>query len=582
MNPLISPATTFEGTLLLTTPLLPVLMAIFFIIPAWRSKLLIIAPFTGLAGLLAALLVEPGATLDLPWNLLGTRLGMDATAQTFLLFTALLWLLAGFFSYGYMAQYEHQPDFTAFYLLSMGGNFGLILSQDIVSFYLFFALMSFASYALVIHNRDAFSIYAGRVYILLVIVGELMVFTAFIMISTQAGTIYLDGMSAWSSNSLSIGLLLLGFGIKAGALPLHFWLPLAHPAAPVPASAVLSGAMIKAGLIGWLRFLPLGSYSLPEWGMLVIMSGLAAAFYGAFIGIGQSNPKTVLAYSSISQMGLITIGVGIGLIEPNLWSVTLPAILLYALHHGLAKGALFLGVGISTARLSGKARKWSTTAMFLPALALAGAPLTSGILAKSALKATIPSLPNPWPGWLDSLLPLAAIGTTLLMARFLYLIWHQAPGKKPLQVSTLISWILLVICVAFIAWTTPAAAEYSDYSLKLSTIWLAVWPIGIGLLIAFISVYISVRRAGWRLINIPPGDVLVLLEWTSKKISLPPISHISMVGDQIITYLGGAAHTSKSTQIIFKIERRLADFTIIGVLLLLTALVIFGLSLVTP
>lgn len=579
MNDLISLPPSLGTLLLLATPLLPVFTAALFIVPKWRSAALILAPFAGLPGLLMALLVIPGTTLDLPSVLLGTRLGIDATGQVFLLFTALLWLLAGFFSLSYMANYDNQPGFTAFYLLAMSGNFGLILAQELVSFYFFFALMSFASYGLVIHNRDAFSIYASKVYLVLVIVGELMVFTAFIMMSTQANTIYMAELSGWPINSLVVGLLLVGFGIKAGALPLHFWLPLAHPAAPVPASAVLSGAMIKAGLIGWLRFLPFGSLALPEWGVLVIGAGLAAAFYAALVGVSQSNPKTVLAYSSISQMGLITIGVGIGLIEPSLWSTVLPAILLYALHHGLAKGTLFLGVGILSAVPNQRAKFWSLIAMMLPALALAGAPLTSGALAKTALKAPIPSLPVPWPAWLDALLPLAAVGTTLLMARFIYLMRLEVPKKKSLPVNMWLSWVMLLFSVAFIAWTTPAAADFARYSMDLYTIWLALWPLGLGLLMAVMVGYLSIRRERLPYTPIPPGDLLVLLEWMVKQIQLPRVNIAVPKLDQLLVLLGFSDHSLRFSRILVKIERHLTNFTVIGVLVLFAALVLFFVSL---
>jgi formate hydrogenlyase subunit 3/multisubunit Na+/H+ antiporter MnhD subunit len=578
----LSLAPNLEAALLLATPLLPLLIALFFIVPAWRFGALTLAPYAGLAGLLTSLLVRTDTTLDLTWHLLGTRLGLDEIGQTFLLFTALLWLLAGLFSHRYMEQYHHQAGFTAFYLLAMSGNFGLVLAQDFASFYFFFALMSFASYVLVIHNRDEFANYASRVYIILVIIGELMVFTALILMATQTNTIYIGELSGLPVSPVVIGLVLLGFGIKAGALPLHFWLPLAHPAAPVPASAVLSGAMIKAGLIGWLRFLPLGNQALPDWGYVVIIAGLTAAFYGAFVGISQSNPKTVLAYSSISQMGLMTIGVGIGLIEPDLWSVVLPAILLYALHHGLAKGALFLGVGISTAKLSKLSRRWTTAAMLLPALALAGAPFTSGILAKSALKNAIPSLPSPWPAWLDSLLPLAAVGTTLLMARFCYHIWYQSPGKKPLPASTLFSWVILLFCVATFTWIIPAAADFRSYSLRLNTIWLGLWPIGLGLLVSLLGSFVASRKEGIHYPNIPAGDLVVLIEWVAKMIERPSLNWISVIFKDLMVAVWSIKQKSMQLHLMSKIERHFADFTVIGVLLLATALVIFMITLTNP
>jgi hypothetical protein len=104
-----------------------------------------------------------------------------------------------------------------------------------------------------------------------------------------------------------------GFRYQSRCGLLHVWLPLAHTVAPTPASAVLSGSMIKAGLLGWIRFLPPGGGGDPAWGAVFIAAGITAAFYGVAIGLGQKHPKTVLAYSSISQMGLITVAFGIGL-----------------------------------------------------------------------------------------------------------------------------------------------------------------------------------------------------------------------------------------------------------------------------
>jgi formate hydrogenlyase subunit 3/multisubunit Na+/H+ antiporter MnhD subunit len=121
----------------------------------------------------------------------------------------------------------------------------------------------------------------------------------------------------------------------AGVYALHVWLPLAHPVAPTPASAVLSGAMIKAGLLGWLRFLPLGEAATPGWGNVCTIAGLAAAFDGVLVGCTQDNAKTVLAYSSISQMGFMTMAVGVGLTVPAVWTQALTATALYALHHAM-------------------------------------------------------------------------------------------------------------------------------------------------------------------------------------------------------------------------------------------------------
>jgi hydrogenase-4 component B len=143
---------------------------------------------------------------------------------------------------------------------------------------------------------------------------------------------------------LAAALLIAGFGVKAGLLGLHVWLPLAHPVAPTPASAVLSGAMVKAGLLGWLRFLPLGTAALPVVGATLVVLGLAGAFLAALAGVLQRDAKTILAYSTVSQMGLLAVGVGLALAEPAAWPLAAAALPLYALHHGCTKAALFLGV----------------------------------------------------------------------------------------------------------------------------------------------------------------------------------------------------------------------------------------------
>ena len=129
----------------------------------------------------------------------------------------------------------------------------------------------------------------------MVILGEILLFTALALIFRSTGSLSLNAITSMPSNHLVILLVLVGFGIKAGALPLHVWLPLAHPAAPTPASAVLSGAMIKAGLLGWLRFLPLGQPGTAVWGSPCIFAGMLAAFFGVIVGLNQKNPKTSIS-----------------------------------------------------------------------------------------------------------------------------------------------------------------------------------------------------------------------------------------------------------------------------------------------
>jgi len=451
--------------------------------------------------------------INLPWLILGTRLGTDQLSAPFLALVSVLWTTAGLYAKAYLAQDPERTRFYAFFLLTFTGNLGLVLAFDAVSFYLFFALMSFAAYGLIVHDGSLEARRAGRIYLIMAVIGEACLVTALLLIGDQAGNV---DLRAWgpqladsSTRDWIIALVLVGFGIKMGAIPLHIWLPLAHPCAPTPASAVLSGIIIKAGLIGWLRFLPVGEMTLPGWGMLCLVVGMGSAFFGAFVGVFQERAKTVLAYSSISQMGLITALLGIALATPAAWPMLLMIILLFSVHHGLAKGALFLGVGISTA-----GPRWTGWALALPALALVGAPLTSGALIKPLFKEAALNAPGSWPLWMPSLLTLSSVATGLLMVRFLVLAWPHNPRNSHSQFSLALGmpWIVLLVMIlllpVWIEHIQPGIIAYSLQPEALLNAGLVLVATGITSGIAW-GVWL---KTGFRL-RVPEGDLLVLLIW---------------------------------------------------------------------
>jgi formate hydrogenlyase subunit 3/multisubunit Na+/H+ antiporter MnhD subunit len=422
---------------------------------------LAIAPWMGLPALLLAALPVEYRSSQILWLLLETQVGLDPLGRLFLLFSALLWTVSGVYARAYIEP-QRQRGFMLFFLLTMVGNLALPIAADVATFYLFFALMTFAGYGLVVHQRGEAAERAGRVYIGLAVVGEAFLLAGLLLAVHSAGSLALAGIPAAVAVSPHVGpitgALLVGFGIKAGAVPLHVWLPLAHPVAPTPASAVLSGSMIKAGLLGWLRFLPLGETAMPGWGTAVIGFGVLATFFGVMVGMVQTDPKTVLAYSSISQMGVINVGMGIALASPASVVPAVGAVAMYAAHHGLAKGALFLGVGVAGAvDQRGAGRGFVALGLLLPALAIAGAPLTSGGVAKGELKTLLPFSPGPWPLWLEWLLPLSAFATTLLMARFLVLVAAGAEDTQghPVHRGLIGPWAVLLAGVAFTLWLLP-------------------------------------------------------------------------------------------------------------------------------
>jgi hydrogenase-4 component B len=405
-----------------------------------------------LPALTAALLVPVGSTLDIPWLLLGAKLGMDAAGRVFLLFTSIVWLAAGIYTASGFRHGRKAARFRVLFLLAMAGNLWLIVAQDVVSFYTGFALMGLSSYGLVVHDGDAAALRAGRVYIAMSLMAEVALFLALVLIARQAGlTPSPQGLLELSN--WAIGLILFGLAIKAGLVPMHLWLPLAHPAAPAPASAVLSGTMIKVGLLGWLRFLPLGRAALPEWGAVITGVGLATLLLALPVGMTQTNPKVILAYSSVSKMGMIAVGLGLILTDPALAPAGVGALLLYAGHHALVKGGLFLGIGL---RKEARAASWVLAGLAFLALALAGAPFTSGALAKYDFKPLLDAA--EWP-WLPAAVTFGTLGAVLLMARFLWVTRRIERHPRSGLRSAMIAWVLLIMLVALFPFAlgTPAA-----------------------------------------------------------------------------------------------------------------------------
>ena len=495
----------------------------------WRVTLWLSAPLPALA----VALVLPDTSLSLEWWLLGGDWRLDGVRRALLGFTALLWTLAGVYAHGYLSgkarRARHDdPDaerdlqgFVLLWPLTLAGNLMLIVAEDIASFYTGFAIMTFAAYGLVVNagSREAYR--GGRAYLIMAILGEGLILAGLLWAAGSAETLTLSGLReglavAPQANAMAT-LLWLGFGVKAGVIGLHVWLPLAHPVAPTPASAVLSGAMIKAGLLGWWQTLPLGLTALEGLGRLVMTLGLTAAFGAALYGVTQRHPKAVLAYSSVSQMGMMTALVGVGLMAPSLWPVLAPALVLFAVHHGLNKGALFLGVGITE-----HPPRWPGGLLWLllmlPALSLAGA-LASGLMAKWMLKAGL--YEADWHG-LVMLLTWAAVGTSLLMARTLWCqahAWKEARrhGAAPAPLSMTLAWTLCALLAATVPWwlalpeAPPGAVQATDLP-PWGELPGLLWPALLGL-VATATLVVACHlepRLHTRLSSaerLPPGDL---------------------------------------------------------------------------
>ena len=562
------------AALLPAIALLPLLLAIAIALRPDSAGLQRLVPWAALPALLLAALAPAGLEITLEWLLIGTTLAIDAVGRAFLALTAGLWLAAGLFALDERRDDPGRHRFFVFWLLTLTGNLGLILAQDALAFYLFFSLMSLAAYALVAHPGSDEARRAGRVYLVLAVVGEVLLFAGLALAVYAAGGTRLEVLADARPEGWTLVLLVLGLGIKAGMLPLHFWLPLAHPAAPVPASAVLSGAMIKAGLLGWLRVLPIDAAGHAVLGETLVLLGLAAAFLAAVAGVAQSRPKTIIAYSSISQMGLMTTGVGLALLIPEARGWLIAAVTLYAVHHGLAKGALFLSAGMAD-RLPATGAGRAAFGLFavLPALALAGLPFTSGALAKNALKGPLDAAElHGWLAHAELALTLAAVGTTLLMVRYLWR-WRAGLGDaaRPATAGRWWAWgglslmSLLMPAVALLA----ALAGAPVHPASLGGVSL-VWPVVLGLALAGVTgMLVRERGRPW----LPEGDLVILPEAAWRRLQgLRPTPRLSVPGRPIARWRWARY---RMQQRLVAAERGLTHWPVIGLLFAAAALGVY-------
>jgi len=469
----------------------PLLMAGLAALPAWRMRSIRLLPFAPLPALLLAL-TSGEAETTAPHLLLGVMLQLDESGRLLLGLTATLWLIAGLAAQT-MARQPNAALFAAFWCLTLAGNLGVFLARDIATFYVSFAAVSLAAWFLVVHDRTETAQRAGLVYIVIAVLGEVCLLLGLLMGAHAADSLEIavirEMLGGSAAPALALPLLIIGFGIKAGMVPLHVWLPLAHPAAPAVASAVLSGAIVKAGLYGLMQFLPEG-----QGVQILVVLGAAGAFLAALWGLTQSNPKAVLAYSTISQMGLMILLVGTG-------GAARDSVAYYAAHHGFAKGALFLLCGMMLSAVSQGQRVICLVVAAVVAASVAGLPLSGGALAKSVAKSGLRDD-------LSLLLSLSSVTTTLILVWFLYRLWalpvaRDAPDWWSLRLVLPAVAGVLAVAAPWMLWA-DWSSEALAYNLKQDTLTDALWPVLLALPVALVLV----RKA---LPDCPPGDLLLLL-----------------------------------------------------------------------
>ncbi len=490
----------------LATLAVPLAMLCLCASPRARARMIDWLALAPVPGLLAAILAGGEPMLVMDEQRLRFTLALDAPGRMLLGASALLWTASGAYASAYLREGAHAGRFALCWLLTLTGSLGVFIAADLASFYAAFTIGSLAAYGLVVHDGTDRARRAGAIYLVLAVVSELLLLVAFALLaSASPGDSLAIGdvvahlpASPW--RGMTTGLLIAGFGLKAGLVPLHVWLPIAHPAAPMPASAVLSGAIIKAGVIGLIRFLPFDP-ALADWGAILAAFGFLTAFYGVAVGLTQDNPKTVLAYSSASQMGVVAAALGMALASGEGSGGMATAF--YATHHALVKGTLFLAVGVVAA--CGARQLWPILVpVGVLALGFGGLPLTGGSLAKLAVKETIGE------GIAGHLVTLSTIASTVLMAHFLRrLAATTGPDRAAPPPGLVLPWLAMAVASIAVPWALFGSAGIGRVADALSpeALWTALWPVLLGLLVS-----LALSRSRLALPHVPEGDGVVLAE----------------------------------------------------------------------
>jgi len=430
------------------------------------------------AGVLCGL---PAAPLNVSWNVpYGSfSLGIDALSAVFLVPVFLLPAVAAVYGTGYMRHARHSPGaHWFFYDLLVAGMAMVAAARNGILFLVAWEIMSLASFFLVAtDDTDEHVRRAGWTYLVATHLGTAFLVAMFMLLSRGSGSMDFDRLAVPASGAAAVFLCAVaGFGTKAGFMPLHVWLPEAHPAAPSHVSAVMSGVMVKTGLYGLLRMLTLLPAPPAWWGGLLLAVG-AGAVPAVLLALAQRDLKRLLAYSSVENVAVAALGVGTGLLgratgHPAVAALGFAAALLHIVNHSLFKGTLFLAAG-SVLHATGT-REIERLGGLLKTMPATGAAFLVGAVAASGL----PPL-NGFPA--ELLLYVAA--------------YRGAASGSPAALATIVALVLVggIASAAFAkafgtaflgAGRTPCVQDARDPApaMRLSTTVLAVLCIASGLL----------------------------------------------------------------------------------------------------
>ena len=319
-----------------------------------------------------------------------------------------MWSVSLLFSKEYFAHYSHKVRYYGFMLLTMFATLGVFLAKDLFTMFIFFEVMSLSSYVWVVQEETEEALKVGVTYLTIAVIGGMVMLMGLFLLNHALGTLRIDILyqavqSVWSEKSGQIYtagfLMLFGFGAKAGMFPLHFWLPKAHPVAPAPASALLSGILTKCGILGILVLTAQVFVHDLTWGSVILTLGVFGMVVGAVLAVFSVNLKRTLACSSVSQIGFILVGVGMQCFLGEENALAVRGTFLHMVNHSLIKLLLFNLAGVvymnihaldlNTVRGFGRKKPFLMITFLMGALGIGGMPLLNGYVSKTLLHESI-------------------------------------------------------------------------------------------------------------------------------------------------------------------------------------------------
>lgn len=319
-----------------------------------------------------------------------------------------MWSVSLLFSKEYFAHYSHKARYYGFMLITMFATLGVFLAKDLFTMFIFFEVMSLSSYVWVVQEETEEALEVGVTYLTIAVIGGMVMLMGLFLLNHALGTLQIDKLyqavqSVWSEKSGQIYtagfLMLFGFGAKAGMFPLHFWLPKAHPVAPAPASALLSGILTKCGILGILVLTAQVFVHDLTWGSVILTLGVLGMVLGAVLAVFSVNLKRTLACSSVSQIGFILVGVGMQCFLGEENALAVRGTFLHMVNHSLIKLLLFNLAGVvymnthaldlNTVRGFGRKKPFLMITFLMGALGIGGMPLLNGYVSKTLLHESI-------------------------------------------------------------------------------------------------------------------------------------------------------------------------------------------------